>query len=172
MFKILLEFVGYTKEIQQQAQQVAQQTQTSSNEIVGLLGMIEQIFKTLHMEYWFIALPCLFFVSGLKEFLCYFDLDNKQGKFFGIPLKKGWWRAVKHNILRITSILFGWVFSFITVKLVGDWLGEPSIWNHWFVLGITNGLGSIIAWHALNKVGLIKFIEPSTSKKKNEKVSE
>jgi hypothetical protein len=113
----------------------------------SVIGTVKGIVEAAGLEYW-LALPLLYFIAGLRRILDAVSLNVQSvGRF--VTFGEDFSAAVEDWAWRILSVGFACFLSG-----VGVWLGVLD--GQWLVVGCTNGVGAVAAFHVLKAAGLLK----------------
>lgn len=137
----------------------AQGPPPAASEGVQLIETFKQVASALHLDVWWLTLVTFSFVWGLRNFLRFVKVDLKSTpRLFGIfQLEEGWWPALRDWMWRGIAVVFACAVSAIAKCLAPESLPEV----HWIVLGPTYGIGAIILYHIVSRIGFFKKLEGS-----------
>lgn len=124
---------------------------TALKEGVDLVEGFKAIASALAMDVWWLTILTFAFVWGLRRVLNFVKVDiKKPPRLFEIlSLEEGWWPALRDFLWGSVAVVFAYAVSGIALLLAPQSL--PDI--PWIVFGPVYGLGAIILYLILKRVG-------------------
>lgn len=125
--------------------------QMTLNEGVDLIKGFKSLASALHMDVWWLTILTFWFVWSVRRFLSFVkvDIKNPPRLFEVLSLEAGWWPALRDFVWGVVAILFAYVASAIAL-----WLAPQSLPDiPWIVFGPVYGLGAIVLYLILKRVG-------------------
>ena len=118
---------------------------------VDLIEGFKTIASALHMDVWWLTILTFWFVWALRRFLNFVKVDLKKPPqlFHVLSLEKGWWPALRDFVWGSVAICFAYTVSGLALWLAPGSLPELP----WIVFGPVYGLGAIILYLILKRLG-------------------